>query len=142
MYKSIAFFLSVIILSSCKTTQYSNPDDFTGRIISVGEGGGITGKTNRYSILENGQVFLITTNPSGVSELKKLKKSDTEAIFSRFERLGFADTEFSHPGNMTYFVDFRDGSKGHEVKWGDGNFPPPQNILEFYRFVKSQLPLN
>ncbi len=141
MYKPFMFFLSLIFLVSCKTTHYANPEDYTGRMISVGEGGGFTGQTHRYTILENGQVFVKTTLPESAAELDKLSKKTADEIFKRFDALRFSEIDFNHPGNMTYFIAYGKDKDRHEVKWGDGNFAPPQEILEFYRYVKSELPI-
>lgn len=79
--------LSVLLsLISCKSQQ-QNYDDFKGRIITIGKGGGITGAYDEYSILENGQLFHYNTLTKERLNLGKLETNITNQIFHNYELL-------------------------------------------------------
>lgn len=142
MKKPILFTIVVFILSCCKTAQVTSPESFNGKEIIIAEGGGVSGQTTQYIILENGQVFVRTIYPASLKELKSLKKETVEGIFDRVEKLKIAETKFQHPGNMAYSLSVKSGQDLQEIKWGDPGFPVPPSILECYQFIRQQINLN
>ena len=55
MKKAILFIIVIFVFSY--TTKYTSPESFNGKEIIISEGGGVTGQTTQYIILENGQVL-------------------------------------------------------------------------------------
>lgn len=129
----------ILLVGSCKTAQFTHPDDDSGRKIIIGEGGGFTGQTTKVILLENGQYFSQTVYPQGTTAIGTLKRKDTREIFERFDELNFTEIDFQHPGNMTYFIGHQSEGAYHEVKWGDSSFPPPEKITSFYQFFRSKV---
>jgi len=142
MKKTILFIIVIFVFSCCQTIQYASPESFNGKEIIIAEGGGFSGQTTQHIILENGQVFVRTTYPASLKELNKLKKKTVEAIFDRFGKLKIEETNFQHPGNITYSLSIKSGQDLQEIKWGDPAFPVPASILECYQFIREQINLN
>src|SRR5512138_2970732 len=142
MKKPILFAIAIIILSCCKTAQYTSPESFNGKQIIIAEGGGVSGQTTQHIILENGQVFVRTIYPASLKELNKLKKKTVEGIFDRVGTLKIEEIKFQHQGNMTYSLSLKSGQTLQDIKWGDPDFPVPQAILECYQFIREQINLN
>lgn len=142
MKKTILFIIVIFVFSCCQTTQYASPESFTGKEIIIAEGGGVSGQTTQHIVLENGQVFIRTTYPASLKELIKLKKKTVKEIFDRVGKLKIEETNFQHPGNMTYSLSLKSGQDLKEIKWGDPGFPVPPSILECYQFIREQINLN
>lgn len=142
MKKPILFTIAIFILSCCKTAQFASPESYNGIEIIISEGGGVTGQTTQYIILENGQVFVRTIYPASLKELNKLKKNTVEGIFDRVGKLRIEEMNFQHPGNMTHSLSLKSGNDLQEIKWGDPGFPVPPSILECYQFIREQINLN
>lgn len=130
--------LSVLLsLISCKSQQ-QNYDDFKGRIITVGKGGGITGAYDEYSILENGQLFHYNTLTKERLNLGKLETNITNQIFHNYELLKIGEKKFNLPGNMNYFVQFNDSGKIVRSLWSDMDSADSQLVL-FYKFAMNYI---
>lgn len=142
MKKPILISLVIFIFSCCQTTRYSTPESFDGKEIIIGEGGGISGQTTQYIILENGQVFVRTIFPASLKELDKLRKKNVELIFERVENLKNQEAVFLRPGNMTYSLSLKSGQELFEYKWGDPGFTVPVSFPECYQFIREQINLN
>jgi hypothetical protein len=142
MKKTILFIIVIFVFSCCQTTQYASPESFKGKEIIISEGGGVSGQTTQHIVLDNGQVFVRTIYPASLKELNKLKKKTVEGIFDRVGKLKINETDFQHPGNMTYSLSFKSGKDLQEIKWGDPAFPVPASILECYQFIREQINLN
>lgn len=142
MKRPILFIIVTFIISCCQTTKYTSPDSYAGKEIILSEGGGVSGQTTQYIILENGQVFQKTIYPAGLKELNKLKKSTVEEIFDRVGNIKIEEIKFQHPGNMTYSLSLKSGQELYEISWGDPGSPVPPSVLECYQYIRQQIKQN
>jgi hypothetical protein len=130
--------LSVVLsLISCKSQQ-QNYDDFKGRIITIGKGGGITGAYDEYSILENGQLFHYNTLTKQRVNSGKMESNITNQIFHNYELLKIREKQVNLPGNMNYFVQINDKGKTVRSLWSDMDSADSQLVL-FYKFAMNYI---
>jgi hypothetical protein len=120
-----------MLTASCKTTTPIQS-------FSIGKGGGFTGKYIEYLLKSNGEVYDISNGQAPVL-FYTFKKEQTDIIFQKFEQLNIRSVNFSHPGNMTSYIRMDADGKIYEIKWGDANNPPPQNVQVYFDFVWSSV---
>ncbi len=134
------FVLSAVLLAlflhSCKSTHYT-PKTFKGAQLVAGSSGGVTGMMKEYTLLANGQLFLSKGIAGEWREKKVLKKSTTRSIFKKAESLALGELRFKHPGNMTYYLIFKQPPRSNEIKWGEAGTTPPEGVSEFYDYLLS-----
>jgi hypothetical protein len=132
MKKRIFLLISaIIIVVSCKTKAPLQS-------FSIGKGGGFTGKYDEYLVKSNGEVYNISNKQAPVL-FKTFSKEQIAAIFKKFDLLRIRTLNFSHPGNMTSYIRTETDNKTYEIKWGDAKNTPPQNVLDFFESVWSDI---
>ena len=132
MKKLTLLLISAIMLTaSCKTTAPLQS-------FSLGKGGGFTGKYDEYLVKSNGEVYNISNGQSPVL-FKTFSKDKITDIFRKFDGLNISSVNFSHPGNMTSYIRCEQNNKTWEIKWGDARMPPPQNVLDFFEALWSDI---
>jgi len=97
-------------------------------VVTLGSGGGVTGGYVQYEIYSDGKVNKIQTKPYKLTEMGNLTPKQIAKIQSELDALNMAELNINHPSSLTYFI--RQHKK--EIRWGNPNHTPPQNVLLFY----------
>jgi hypothetical protein len=134
----------VITIAACHTTKYL-PENFEKKQIHFGSGGGFTGITNTYQLLDNGQIFHKDSRNEKSMELPELKKKEVKNWFAELADMPKDSVPFIHPGNMSkfiYFIDNKDTLASYV--WGDYKYKVSPAIDSLYHgltdLVKSHSP--
>lgn len=109
-------FTLLVVLSfvGCKAQTYKM-DELPQRRISFGNLGGFAGSYTSYVLLENGQLFYISTYEK--KELKKISAFKAKHIFKEAEELIEEGVSLNEKANLTNFIIFNSGSKDTEWNW-------------------------
>ena len=110
------------------------PDDFV-----FGSGGGITGKYTEYKVHNDGTIEQKDFTTEAYEPYAKVDRNDVLPLFAELKKLALQDFRFSHPGNMTNYIEVHDGTAVNRVKWGDPNAPVRPDIAAFFKRVKDFL---
>ena len=95
-----------------------NFDTYKKNQIVFGSGGGFTNLGKEYRLLENKKLYHKKSTDSIFSELGKQNRDTVKLLFDKAKVL-FADTTTLHnPGNMYYYLKFRNGKQTQEIVWG------------------------
>ncbi len=128
-----AFLLA--LLAGCCTNQGATRPLTDRDTITVGSGGGITGAYSGYRLDGDGAVYAWTRMPGGADSTRflfTLSPDTTRMVFRRLDTMEFDTIEFSHPGNITYYVERRVDSTSHTVRWSRGDDRVPEPVRTFY----------
>lgn len=128
-----------VLLAGCGCTKkVSNPNQFTGAYLQFGSGGGFTGVTTIYTLLENGQLFSQTgvVDPP-IKELAPIDKKKTKAVFAKAAGITWPAADESDPGNMSTTLIYHSKSKSIRLVWGGGKFKPSDEVKSFYQELQS-----
>lgn len=120
----LLLFSTLVFIVSCRTS--AQQQSFT-----IGKGGGFTGKYDEYLVKNTGKIYKIS-KINAPEFVRKISKKQTSEIFKLFNKLNIMGTDFSHPGNMNYFIRYEVDGKNYEIKWGDSRVTPPQNYVDFF----------
>lgn len=134
-------FLVIIIQMSCSSAQV-DLHDYVGPQLIFGSGGGVSGGTVSYILLENGQLFKLNSLLKDTVALQKLSKKEAKDLFRELEELHIEQIDFNHPGNLYYFIENKQGNKNHRVVWGSNEHPPPSSVKNFYYRLQDIIPKN
>lgn len=131
-FKSLAILLAIISTSiCCKSKQYTF-ENYDGNILSIGSSGGFTGRTTKYFVFENGQLFKQNDNKNSVTELLKIDKRLVKQQFDMWYQLGFDTLKMDRSGNMTNFMIMNEKSDSpNAITWENGSLLP-NHIIETY----------
>ena len=117
MTRGFIFLFSVLMLIfSCKSMEQSF-DEYTGKVITIGFGGGFTGGYKEYSLLENGDMFLYNTLSKKRSYLGKVEKNVAEQMFENSELLKLPKREVNKPGNTNKYIIYRINKTENKILW-------------------------
>ncbi len=121
----IVALIVVVLFFSCKTNKVFDPEEYQGKKIILTHGGGFTGATKTYILLDNGQVFkknnglLKSANDPDPQKLT-IDKKVVKQMFVNIDNLGLKKINKNEPGNLTYSITIKDSDGTHMIQWGKG----------------------
>lgn len=127
-----AFFLALIaLLGACKGTQYT-PANLPERQLSFGNGGGFAAAYHEYLLLENGQLFVKKGITGEHIALPAVKKRLAKAWYKEASVLFSDSIAFNYPGNIYYFVQWKNADYENRITWGDPVHPDVEKMKALY----------
>ncbi|WP_080054111.1 FAD-binding oxidoreductase [Spirosoma aerolatum] len=124
-----------------KTASASTPTNYKGRQIIVGSGGGVTGASSAYYLLENGKLYGRRTRDTTFTFIGQQTAANTKRVFTIAEvNCKIKATKFDQPGNLYKFVQWRKGKVSHKVTWGAVDKKVPENYPKFYDSFMAMIP--
>lgn len=129
---SIVVLSAALLFVSCKSNSKYTPETYSDQMMTFGNMGGFAGTVNSYTVLENGQFFKRKPRSESLVAIADLKKREAKQIFANFKTLGIADMEIDDPGNLTYFIEYKNGDEMKKLKWGGSNVEVPKNLHLFF----------
>ena len=143
LQKIIPLLLMATLFTACgnqkDAASTAAPDYFV-----FGSGGGITGKYTEFKVHNDGTIEQKNFTTEAYEPYAKVDRSEVLPLFDELEKLALQDFQFSHPGNMTQYIEVHDGTSVNRVKWGDRNAPVRSDIEAFfgkvYAFVRARKP--
>ncbi|GAB2528736.1 FAD-binding oxidoreductase [Spirosoma aerophilum] len=117
------------------------PASYTGRQIAVGGGGGVTGYSIAYYLLENGKLFGKRSRDTTFTFIGQQTAANTKRVFSAAEeKCRIKTTKFDNPGNIFKFVRWRKAKQEYIVTWGAAGKTVPANYPKFYDSFMAMIP--
>lgn len=140
-YVTLLLLPFLLALGACSAgKKVSTPNDWKGSYLQWGSGGGFTGVSTTYTLLENGQIFSQTGVTDGpLKELTALDKKTTKALFAKAAALNWPEADVSDPGNMSTTLVYHGKSKSIRLVWGGGKYTPSEEVKAFYQQLQSQV---
>lgn len=118
-----------------------SPLTHKGRVLSVGYGGGVAGRSVAYYLLDNGRLFGKRRADTTFVELKAQSLGSTKQLFRTLETSArIRTTRFNEPGNTYRFVGWQRGRTRHRVVWGQPSPKPPAAYPRFYTRFMALIP--
>lgn len=132
-YVQISIIIAVIsIFYNCNSTKNIIPNDYKGKQIIFGYGGGFTGEIKEYILLDNGNLYLNNANTKEIKLIKLVDKKKTKELFLTLANLMLEKYEFKHPFNNYKFLKLKKGISTIEIIWGNPKYQPKKEISDFY----------
>ncbi len=117
------------------------PDSYTGRQLLVGSGGGFTGASTTYCLLDNGQLFSRQSRDTTYRFLGHQTRANTRRAFATVEtKCRIKKTRFDKPGNIYKFVRWKRGKQQYGVTWGAVGARVPATYPRFYTSFMALIP--
>lgn len=142
MYAKALFFCAValFLFNACSTQKYQI-DQLPPTQLRMGNGGGFSGLSKEFRVLENGQIFLfeLASWRKDTFELEPLPRAKARELFREMEALRLPRYDFNFPGDMAYFLRTSDEIIDHAVQWGDPRRKVRADVEAFYLKWKSLL---
>jgi len=124
-----------------KTSATKTPATYSGRQIIVGTGGGFTGESTTYYLLENGRLFGKRGQDSGFRFIGQQTAANTKRVFTALENAcKIKSTRFDNPGNTYTFVGWKKGRQTYKVTWGAPDTTVPGAYPRFYTSFMAMIP--
>jgi hypothetical protein len=122
------------LLVFCKHTKYTT-NTLPKAQIRYGKGGGFTGMEQRYTLLNNGQLF-----EGDKTELDSAKRRIAKACFKTAEKLGLAKLAYTNPGNTYSFIEVPSGDGFNRITWGGQGTAVDAAIIKLHEQLMGLLP--
>ena len=110
------------------------------KFIAVGSGGGFAGTATAYKITPKGKVF----KGKGIGEITytesaKIKRAKARKYIRQVSEQTQSNSQFSHPGNLYYFINYTENASEHKITWGDAQHPVPESIQKLYQEINNTI---
>lgn len=124
-----------------QSASAGTPTTYTGRQIAVGSGGGVTGFSTSYYLLDNGKLFGKRSRDTTFAFIGQQTAANTKRVFSAAEEsCKIKTTKFDYPGNTYKFVRWKKGKQAFAVTWGAMGKTVPVNYPKFYDSFMAMIP--
>lgn len=124
-----------------KTTPAITPATYKGRQVAVGSGGGFTGFSTTYYLLDNGMLFGKRSRDTTFTPIGSQTVANTRRVFATVEgNCNIKTTRFNNPGNTYKFVQWQKARQVFKVTWGGTGKPVPANYPRFYESFMAMIP--
>jgi len=136
--KSFFLFLGTLFLSlvGCKSYTYQ---ELPAHRLVFGNGGGITGASDTYTLLENGQLFHLNSMTKDSTELQSIPRKEAKELFEKLSQLSMAEMDFDHPGNIYYFIEEQNDTLTNKVVWGSLDHEIFESCKNLYESLKEHV---
>lgn len=124
-----------------KAGKTITPDTYKGPQIRIGSGGGVTGASTTYYLLDTGQLFGRRSRDVTFTLIGQQTAANTKRVFTSVEiNCKIKTTKFSNPGNVYKFVQWRKGKEKYKVTWGAVGKAVPANYPKVYDSFMAMIP--
>lgn len=131
LFHLFLFSLILFLLPNCKRTLYT-PQDASENHIRFGSGGGFTGATTTFTLMDNGQLFRHESLTDSISNLPGLKRKVYKALFKDLSQIDTSLLGAQQPGNRYYFLEWVQAEQLTRTTWGAADYQPPQEVKSIY----------
>lgn len=128
---TILTFAFIFSLLAC--SHKMNPNTYKKSQIIFGSGGGFTNLVNEYHLLENGRLYHKKSTDTVFTELSKQNTDSVKILFAKTKVLFDETKGFREPGNMYYFIKFKQDSATSEIVWGASKETSPAKAKDLYK---------
>jgi len=122
--------LAAILAFGCKSQRYT-ADNLPATQLIFGDGGGITGATTSFILLENGQIFKHYSLDNSTMEVGKIKRKQAKQLLQGAQALGMGEMDVNEPGNLYYFLELKTERDSHRCNWGAQGYQVDEKLKEF-----------
>ena len=107
---------------------------------AVGKGGGFTGDYQEYILCEDGKVYKRDFNYDREVFTKQLSEEDLQYFLKRIAELDLDGISIEQPGNMSYYIEIREGKLSfNKIVWGLNTYYPPKELELFHEELFKKL---
>lgn len=110
-----------------------NPDTYKKSQLIFGSGGGFTNLVNEYHLLENGRLYHKKSTDTTFIEISKENTDSVKILFAKTKVLFDEIKAFREPGNVYYFIKFKQDSVIDEIVWGASKETSPAKAKDLYK---------
>ena len=139
MKYSLVVLLLAITLMSCSSSSNASKEHW---MITVATGGGFTGMTNGFSMIETGEVS-VWSGMRGQHELTykvgSISPEKAQAFKDTLIAVNLAGMNLNSPGNMSTYIELETSTRRDRITWGSADHPsPPAALSDWYSdFMKT-----
>lgn len=130
-------FISIILFLSCNNTKNMSDSKQSQNAIEItaGEGGGFTGQYIIYRILPDSFIYSVNSRTDNNRPIEKLTEAEMNQVYTLLDESNYEGIEYNEPGNMSEYVDIKDGATQYRITWEKGNGFPPKTIKQLHQLI-------
>ena len=127
--------VGLLVAAACASSKMYTLQELPDEQLWFRSGGGFTGETREYLLLENGQVFFRreVINPLPLREHTPLDAKAAAELFQTYDKQDFGQLGYDDPGNMTYVLTRVSGPDTARITWGGAEVQPTEELRTFWR---------
>ena len=108
----------MLFIVSCRSPRQFY-QKYDGIRLTVGTSGGFAGEEKKFVLFDNGNLYKISSLTRDTVFLAKLENTKSKQIINNYKVLGLGQMNISEPGNMNYFIEYKNGDYSHKLLWSN-----------------------
>ncbi|MBK8506878.1 MAG: hypothetical protein IPL46_34705 [Saprospiraceae bacterium] len=127
-----------LFVNACKSIAF-NPATYADNLLTIGEGGGFTGKETRYFFTKRGQVFMQAGRDTSLIEMPSVDRKIVSQAISTIQQLDLVNYSYQNPGNVYKFLHVKLDGKENRIVWGSANDGVKPACPDLYHLLHQSL---
>jgi hypothetical protein len=133
----------VLFLSLYSCTHKITTSDLPKTQIIFGKGGGFTGQTHDFALLQDGRIIELHADSTHQEVVKTISKDQAAKFYASIDSMPSKTWLYNVPGNIYHHITIKkEGAKDRNVVW-DGSREvanAPAYIVDFYNRLRAEVP--
>lgn len=123
----------ITLMNSCKSKNI-DLDNYKKSKVHFGGGGGFTGKSFEFCLLENGALYNVDSTTKEYSQPIFLKKKEVKTIMNKVMEVNALNYAYNEPGNMyKYIKTTKSDEEDLKLVWGNPELMVDDKVNELYK---------
>ncbi len=124
----------VLLLVSCSSTKKLK--EFSENKLIFGSGGGFTGQSIEYALDYDGIIEKTSNRTSETIQIDSVPPEKSKELYKQFLAFNLDTLTYASPGNMSYFVGYKNDSIKKKIIWGGIGEPPTEAKLIYNSLIQ------
>lgn len=120
--------------TKAKTDKLNNKET---RTITAATGGGFTGRYNIYRIQPDSIIYSVDENSDQSRMIGKLSSEEFQKVYNLLDASNYEGIDYNKPGNLTSYIDIKDGATHYKIVWSKSSDFPPEKIVALHQLIFS-----
>ena len=122
----------VLLVSSCRSKDIDHQAYEKSKVF-FGGGGGFTGQSFEFCLLENGTLYSVNSLTNEYSEAMLIKKSEAKALMNKVKAVNSKNFDYNEPGNLyKYIKTTKTGDEDVKLVWGNPDLIVDESVISLY----------
>jgi hypothetical protein len=133
----------LLFLGLCNCTHKIATEKLPTTQILFGKGGGFTGRTHDFALLEDGRILEMHADSATQKIVKKINKGQAASFYASIDSMPSQTWLYNVPGNIYHYITVKkEGAKDKKIVWDGGRDAKnvPTYIVDYYKKLMAEVP--
>ena len=122
----------ILLFSSCRSKDIDHQSYEKSKVF-FGGGGGFTGQSYEFCLLENGTLYAVNSLTNEYSDPVLIKKSEAKTLMNKVKAVNSKNFAYNEPGNLyKYIKTTKTDEEDVKLVWGNPDLIVDESVISLY----------